>query len=313
MIENLLYLIDSTNSYVLLGICLIYTIVTPILLGANFADYAADWYGQLKRPLFAAPDRVFPIVFPFFHLTEGISLWLILSGGGLTKAPLGVFSFFLATLLSALWSRVFFSWKRCDYALAIFAVEVPLNWIALWHFYGINSIASYLLLPISVWSSYAIFINYGFLILNLSEWEKLSQQKDTEASTSTLEQPLNLILDTVRIFSADLHRSGSFYRDVLGFLLEFDTSADGYLLFQSGDVTVVVEKSDPLDESTGELLIGRCTGLSFKVTDIWATYDRLVKAGVEFLSPPEQQTWGGCTASFKDIDHNVLTIVQFTN
>lgn len=260
MIEKLLFLIDSTNSYVLLGICLIYTIITPILLGANFADYSADWYGQLKRPLFAAPDQVFPVVFPFFYLTEGISLWIILSDGGLIKAPIGMISFFVATFLSALWSRVFFTWKRCGYALAVFAVEVPLNWIALSYFYSINSIAGYLLLPISVWSSYAIFVNYGFLILNLSEWEKLSQRKDAEESTSTLEQPLNLILDTVRIFSADLNRSGSFYRDVLGFQLEFDTSSDGYLVFQSGDVMVVVEKSNPFDESTGELLIGRFTG-----------------------------------------------------
>lgn len=184
MLLNLIILIDSTNSYVSLEICLAYAIAVPILLGANFTDYSADWYGQLQRPLFAAPDRVFPIVFPFFYLTEGISLWLILSSGGLTKAPAGVFSFFVAIFLSALWSRVFFTWKRCDYALAIFAVEVPLNWISLCSFYSINIIAGYLLLPISVWSSYAIFINYGFLILNLSEWEMLSRRKDTEKNTT---------------------------------------------------------------------------------------------------------------------------------
>lgn len=73
---------------------------------------------------------------------------------------------------------------------------------------------------------------------------------------------------------------------------------------------MVVENSKSSDETTGELLVGRFTGLSLKVPNIYESYERLVSSGVEFLDPPEQQPWGGWLASFKDVDSNILTIVQ---
>lgn len=117
-------------------------------------------------------------------------------------------------------------------------------------------------------------------------------------------------LDTVRIFVSDVNRSKPFYKDVLGLNLETDGSEDGFIVFRSGSVKMVVENSESSDETTGELLVGRFTGLSLKVPNIYESYERLVSSGVEFLDPPEQQPWGGWLASFKDVDNNILTIVQ---
>lgn len=117
-------------------------------------------------------------------------------------------------------------------------------------------------------------------------------------------------LDTVRIFVSDVNRSKPFYKDVLGLNLETDGSEDGFIVFRSGSIKMVVENSESSDETTGELLVGRFTGLSLKVPNIYESYERLVSSGVEFLDPPEQQPWGGWLASFKDVDNNILTIVQ---
>lgn len=117
-------------------------------------------------------------------------------------------------------------------------------------------------------------------------------------------------LDTVRIFVSDVNRSKQFYEDVLGLNLETDGSEDGFLVFCSGSVKILIENSESADETTGELLIGRFTGISFKVPNIYKSYETLISSGVDFLDPPQKQPWGGLIASFKDIDNNILTIVQ---
>ena len=46
------------------------------------------------------------------------------------------------------------------------------------------------------------------------------------------------------------------------------------------------------------------------VDDIHAEALRLTEAGVEFIRPPEQESWGGWVATFKDPDGNVLQLLQ---
>jgi predicted enzyme related to lactoylglutathione lyase len=46
------------------------------------------------------------------------------------------------------------------------------------------------------------------------------------------------------------------------------------------------------------------------VDDIHAEAQQLAKAGVEFIRQPEQESWGGWVATFKDPDGNVLQMLQ---
>ena len=46
------------------------------------------------------------------------------------------------------------------------------------------------------------------------------------------------------------------------------------------------------------------------VADIHAVAARLVEAGVEFIRRPEQESWGGWVATFRDPDGNVLQLLQ---
>ena len=46
------------------------------------------------------------------------------------------------------------------------------------------------------------------------------------------------------------------------------------------------------------------------VTDIHAVAARLSEAGVEFIRQPEQESWGGWVATFRDPDGNTLQLLQ---
>jgi predicted enzyme related to lactoylglutathione lyase len=46
------------------------------------------------------------------------------------------------------------------------------------------------------------------------------------------------------------------------------------------------------------------------VDDIHSEADRLGEAGVEFIRQPEQESWGGWVATFRDPDGNILQLLQ---
>jgi lactoylglutathione lyase len=62
------------------------------------------------------------------------------------------------------------------------------------------------------------------------------------------------------------------------------------------------------DEEHGAL-VGRNLCVSLSVSDIDKTYTTLCDCGVEFLSPPNKQPWGGTLAHFKDPEGNLLTLL----
>lgn len=107
----------------------------------------------------------------------------------------------------------------------------------------------------------------------------------------------------VRIWTDDLAASRSFYTEVLPFEVKIDGTDDGFVIFGTPSIDILLEADE------GEW-VGRFTALSFWVDDIHATHRDLVAKGVEFVEEPQQQFWGGWLADFKDNRGNVLTLVQ---
>ena len=50
--------------------------------------------------------------------------------------------------------------------------------------------------------------------------------------------------------------------------------------------------------------------LHLEVDDIEHEYIRLSQYGIKFLRVPEKEHWGGFIATFKDIDQNILQLIQ---
>jgi predicted enzyme related to lactoylglutathione lyase len=114
----------------------------------------------------------------------------------------------------------------------------------------------------------------------------------------------------VRVFVADFAKSLDFYTQTLGMEIDY-TDKESWAQFKSGeDVSLAIEKCDPDHVEEGSRLVGRFVGVTLMVDDIEEQYKRLVAKGVEFTGRPEKQGWGGTLAHLKDLDGNVLTLMQ---
>lgn len=111
---------------------------------------------------------------------------------------------------------------------------------------------------------------------------------------------------SIRVFVFDLEAARRFYDETLG--LAGRSDGEDYSTFSLGDVRLIIEPVAPTSDYAP--LVGRFTGFSFEVADVYAAYEDLKGRGVVFLDPPELQPWGGILAHFEDADENILTIVQ---
>lgn len=114
----------------------------------------------------------------------------------------------------------------------------------------------------------------------------------------------------VRVFVTDLKKSLDFYSKILGMEIDY-TDEKNWAQFKSGeDVSLAIEKCDPNYTEHGSKLVGRFVGVTLMVDDLQKEYDQLSKKGVEFTGHPEKQPWGGTLAHLKDLNGNVLTLMQ---
>tara|TARA_B100000029_G_scaffold313441_1_gene305893 strand:- start:1470 stop:1826 length:357 start_codon:yes stop_codon:yes gene_type:complete len=109
----------------------------------------------------------------------------------------------------------------------------------------------------------------------------------------------------VTFWTGDLERMYGFYNDVLG--LPLHSSHEGFIAFELGEVRFNIGLHDRVSgQSKDPFRFMPHLG----VDDIHAEAQRLVAAGVEFIRRPEQESWGGWVATFKDPDDNVLQLLQ---
>ncbi len=100
----------------------------------------------------------------------------------------------------------------------------------------------------------------------------------------------------IRIGVSNLKRSMAFYQDVLG--LEKIAQWRTYAIFDIAGVEIGLEpKANPK--------------ICLLVDDVDKAYRNLKDAGVKFVTEPEDQPWGGRTATFVDPDGNTFDIESF--
>jgi catechol 2,3-dioxygenase-like lactoylglutathione lyase family enzyme len=114
----------------------------------------------------------------------------------------------------------------------------------------------------------------------------------------------------VTVFVTDFDKSLDFYTQTLGMEIDY-TDKKVWAQFKSGeDVSLAIEKCDPDYVEQGSKMVGRFVGVTLMVDNIEDQYNRLVAKGVEFSGRPEKQHWGGTLAHLKDLEGNVLTLMQ---
>lgn len=127
-----------------------------------------DWYPSLIKPSFNPPNWIFAPVWSMLYVMMGVAAGLVWdrmeSNKEAVKKALIVFAIQLA--LNALWSYLFFGLRNPTLA----GLEIIILWLVIYETYlqfsKINKIAGYLLLPYLAWVSFAMVLNASIWWLN---------------------------------------------------------------------------------------------------------------------------------------------------
>jgi catechol 2,3-dioxygenase-like lactoylglutathione lyase family enzyme len=92
-------------------------------------------------------------------------------------------------------------------------------------------------------------------------------------------------LDHMSLPVSDWRRSRDWWRDVLGFKVEFEIpDRASVAMVDETDLTVFLQ--------TGEVIANATLGFTIQVDDVEAKHADLVTAGVAFVHPPMKVFWG---------------------
>ena len=136
-------------------------------IGAAASVQTASFYQQLVQPSWAPPSSVFGPVWSLLYALMAIAAWLVWREGGWRRQR-GVLALFVLQLaVNALWSWLFFGWHRGALAFA----DIVLLWLlivaTLIGFWRVRPLAGALLLPYLGWVSFASALNFAVWQLNL--------------------------------------------------------------------------------------------------------------------------------------------------
>lgn len=133
-------------------------------VGSRFMP--GEWYAELAKPSWNPPSAVFGPVWSTLYLMMGVAAWLVWRKVGWAGAPLALGLFALQLVLNALWSYLFFGLHQP--ALAF--VDIVLLWLAILAttaaFWRVSTPAAVLLLPYLCWVTFAGALNLQLWRLN---------------------------------------------------------------------------------------------------------------------------------------------------
>jgi tryptophan-rich sensory protein len=135
-------------------------------VGGAASVNAGSFYTQLVLPEWAPPSSWFGPVWTVLYTLMGIAAWLVWRAAGFREAH-GALTLFLVQLApNALWSWLFFGWRRGALAFA----DILLLWILIVAtviaFWRVRVLAAALLVPYLLWVSFASALNYAVWKLN---------------------------------------------------------------------------------------------------------------------------------------------------
>ena len=135
-------------------------------IGAMATQRAPEFYAALARPAWAPPASVFGPVWTVLYTLMAIAAWLVWKerGFGGARGALGLFVVQLAA--NALWSWLFFAWRRgglAEVEIVFLLVLIALTLVGFWR---VRLIAGALLLPYLAWVSFATALTFAIVRRN---------------------------------------------------------------------------------------------------------------------------------------------------
>lgn len=128
----------------------------------------ASWYPTIEKPFFNPPNWIFMPVWTLLYIFMAIAAALVWDKikEQTEKVKKALFFFLVQLTLNAIWSYLFFGLKNPLLAL----IEIILLWLMIYETYlqfkKLNKISGYLLIPYLAWVGFATLLNASILWLN---------------------------------------------------------------------------------------------------------------------------------------------------
>lgn len=141
-----------------------------------------EWYAGLRKPSWTPPPIAFPIVWTTLYLMIAAAGWLVWREAGMS-APLAAWA--VQIVLNAMWSWFFFGLRRP--ALAFVEVVVLLASIVVFIVLAqpVSATAALLFVPYLAWVATAAALNLRILQLNPRRWGYDAERSSIRGETAT--------------------------------------------------------------------------------------------------------------------------------
>jgi tryptophan-rich sensory protein len=139
---------------------------TAAILGALASANAGAFYEQLARPTWAPPAWLFAPVWSVLYLLMAVAAWLVWRAHGFAGARIALVLFSVQLAANALWSWLFFAWRRGDLAFAEVLILWSLIVATVVAFQRLSFVAASLLYPYLLWSTFASALTFAVWRLN---------------------------------------------------------------------------------------------------------------------------------------------------
>ena len=151
----------KTNPWIALAISVV-LVAAVAFFGSRFVP--GPWYEALNKPSWTPPNGLFGPVWTVLYALMALAAWKVWIAVRRIDAALIVYG--LQLVLNALWSYLFFGLHRIDWALA----DIIALWLAIVLtvvlFWRRDRLAGMVMLPYLLWVAYAAALNFTVWRLN---------------------------------------------------------------------------------------------------------------------------------------------------
>jgi len=156
------------NKYLKIIYCVVICLAVGYLSSITTQSSIKTWYPTIEKPIFNPPNWIFAPVWTLLFVFMGIAAGRVWNQLETNKELVkkGLLFFTIQLLLNALWSYLFFGLNNILLAL----IEIILLWLIIYETYyifkQIDKRAGYLLIPYLAWVGFATILNGSIFWLN---------------------------------------------------------------------------------------------------------------------------------------------------
>jgi benzodiazapine receptor len=124
------------------------------------------WYQEIVKPTWTPPSWLFGPVWTVLYILMAVASWQVWRERVARRSAVALTAYILQLVLNALWSWIFFGLHRIGLALADLVVLWLLVAVTCILFWRVRRAAGAALLPYLAWVSFAGVLNYAIWVLN---------------------------------------------------------------------------------------------------------------------------------------------------